>query len=57
MSTERPCTIASNSEIRRWADGGMVEINGLKMKATDKVNYPIKSLVFFPNSKRRTTLV
>lgn len=57
MSIERPCTIATNSEVRRWLDGGMVEINGERPKAMDKVNFPIRSLVFFPKSKRRTTLV
>lgn len=57
MSVERPCTPATNSEVRRWLDGGMVEINGTRPKANDKVNYPIKSLVLFPKSTRRTTLV
>lgn len=57
MSIERPCTIATNSEVRRWLDGGMVEINGERPKAMDKVSFPILSLVFFPKSKKRTTLV
>lgn len=57
MSIERQCTIATNSEVRRWLDGGMVEINGERPKAMDKVNFPIISLIFFPKSKRRTTLV
>jgi len=57
MSVEKPCTIASNSEVRRWLDGGMVEINGNRPKAMDKVDFPIKSLVFFTKSKRRTTLL
>jgi hypothetical protein len=58
MSLERPCREASNSEIRRWLDGGMIEINGGRPKAMDKLNFPIKSLVLFPKSKsRKCTLV
>jgi hypothetical protein len=53
MSIERPCSAASNSEIRRWLDGGMIEINGERPKAMDKLNFPIKSLVLFPKSKSR----
>lgn len=56
MSIEKPCTIASNSEVRRWLDGGMVEINGERPKAMDNVQFPVNSLVFFPKSKRRTTI-
>lgn len=58
MSTEKPCTPASNSEIRRWLDGGMIEINGVRPKAKEKIDFPIKSVVFFPKSqKRRCTIV
>lgn len=57
MSIEKPCTIATNSEIRRWLDGGMVEFNGKRPKAMEKVDFPIYSLIFFPKSNRRTTLV
>lgn len=51
MSIEKPCKPASNSEIMRWLNGGMIEINGEKINAKDKVNYPIKSLVFSLNQK------
>lgn len=58
MSIEKPCTIATNSEIRRWLDGGMIEINGERPKALDMLDLPIQSCIFFPNSKqRRTTIV
>ena len=58
MSLEKPCTIASNSEVKRWLDGGMVEVNKIRPKAIDKINFPISSIVFFPKSKqKRTTLV
>lgn len=57
MSVEKPCTVASNSEIRRWLDGSMIEINGKRPKANDKMDFPVRSVVLFPKSKRRTTLV
>lgn len=56
MSTERPCTETSNSELRRWLEKGSVIINGTKPKPQDIVSYPITELVFFPKSPRRTTV-
>ena len=53
MSTERPCTIASNSEIRRWLDAGAIIINGVTPKAKDEITFPITQLIFFPKSQRR----
>ena len=58
MSIERPCTTPSNSEIRRWLDGAMVEISGKRPKHDDEIDFPVTSLVFFPRSKgRKCTLV
>lgn len=57
MSVEKPCTVPSNSEIRRWLDQQAVIINGKKPKANDKVEFPITQLVFFPKAKRRTTVI
>jgi hypothetical protein len=46
----------TNSEVRRWLENGAVSINGLHPKPKDLVSYPVWNLVFFPNSKRRTTM-
>lgn len=49
---------ASNSELGRWLKDKALHINGLSIAPTDKMPYPIKSVVLFPNSrKRRTTLL
>jgi 23S rRNA-/tRNA-specific pseudouridylate synthase len=55
MSSEKPCAVASNSELRRWIENGSVLINGVNMKYNNEIN-KVDSLVFFPNSKRRTTV-
>lgn len=48
---------ASRSEMKRWCEKGCVDINGVKVKTTDRVQFPIKRLVFFPdNSRQRVTL-
>ena len=57
MSIERPCTNPTNAEIRRWLDQGAVQINGIRPKARDWITYPIQSLIFFPKSPRRTTVI
>lgn len=57
MSVEKPCTIPSKSEIRRWLDQKSVIINGLKPSSKEEVEFPITQLVFFPNSKTRKTTV
>ncbi len=48
---------ASNSEIRRWLKEGSVVINGKKVAPGDEVEIPIRELVFFPTSKRKTTIL
>ena len=48
---------ASNSERRRWLESRSVEINGLRPAPRDAIQYPITSLVFFPRSPRRTTML
>lgn len=56
MSIEKPCTIASNGELRRWMRDGAVLLNGRPLREVDFVD-DVRSLIFFPNSKkRRTTL-
>jgi len=46
----------SNSELKRWLLQGAVVINGAKPKPWDVVAYPIKELVFFPNSTNKVTM-
>lgn len=49
---------ASNSYLRRLLNQGAVRINGAALKAGDEVQFPIHSLVLYPNNpRRRTTLV
>lgn len=57
MSIERPCTVASGSEVRRWLKNKAVIINGKTPSPEDEVTFPIKQLVFFPKSKRKTTVL
>lgn len=56
MSSERPCTITSNSELRRWIDNGSVLINGEKTRAMNDTPFEVNSIVFFPKSNRKTTI-
>ncbi len=56
MSIERPCTIPSNSEVKRWLKNGAVIINGKKPKPNDEIEFPITELVYFSKGKRKTTV-
>jgi hypothetical protein len=56
MSAEKPCTIPTNGELRRWLRDGAVHLNGKPLSIDDDVD-EVQSLVFFPKSpKRRTTV-
>ena len=58
MSNEKPCTIPSNSELRRWISQGVVLFNTERVEINEIIDFPIFSLVVFPNStKKRCTLV
>jgi hypothetical protein len=58
MSKEKPCTAASNSELRRWLRDGAVLIDGERIAADEQVPFPVASLVLFPKSPSgRCTLV
>lgn len=50
---------ASGQERRQWVRDGAIVINGKPwVSLTDELEFPITSLVFFPNSKKhRTTLL
>ena len=48
----------SNGELKRHIVQGGVLINGEKVGFEEPINFPVFSLVFFPNSNnRRTTIV
>lgn len=57
MSTEKPCTKPSNSEIKRWLKSSSVIINGKKPNVNDEVEFPITELVYFSKGRRRTTVL
>jgi len=57
MSNEKPCTVASNSELRRWIKQGVVLFNTERVEIDEEIDFPIFSLVIFPKSKKRCTLV
>jgi len=46
----------SSSEIRRWCEKGSVIINGVKVKSTDQIKFPIRQLILHPESKNRITI-
>ena len=56
MSTEHPCTWPTKSEVKRWLKNKAVIINGKRPKSNDEIKFPITELVYFSNSKRRTTI-
>jgi len=48
----------SNGELRRHMAQGAVLINGETVTPDEPMDFPVFSLVFFPNSKnRRTTII
>jgi hypothetical protein len=52
------CVLMSNGELRRQAKQGAILFNGERVTADEEVDFPVFSLVFFPNSaKRRCTLI
>lgn len=56
MSTERPCTIASRSEVKRWLRKRAVLLDGIAVDVNDKVEFPVGMIVFFPKAKTKTTM-
>lgn len=53
MSIEQKCKVASNSEVRRWCNDKAVLINTEPVSWDEPVDFPVFSIVFFPNGKRR----
>lgn len=62
-SAEKPkdadgrCVLMSNGELRRQARQGAILINGERFDPTEPMDFPVFSLVFFPRSNRRTTVI
>lgn len=56
-SKDKACSVASNGELRRWIADGSVQINGERWAADEEMPPMVWSLVFFPKSKSRTTIV
>lgn len=58
MSIERPCTVASNGELKRWMLNRAVLLNRVAVLPDEAIEFPVDHLVFFPNStNRRTTVI
>ena len=55
MSRER-CAMASRSELRRWFDAGNVRMNAELVEWNEPMDFPLISVVIFPNGKRITLL-
>ncbi len=46
----------SKSELKRQCDSGGVLINGIRARSEESVCFPVKSIIFFPNSRYKTTI-
>jgi hypothetical protein len=58
QTQERGVGPATNSELGRWLKSKALQINGVALGPTDRISFPIQSVVLFPNSrKKRTTLL
>jgi hypothetical protein len=47
---------ASKSELQRWFDAGNVQMNGELVAWNEPLDFPLISVVVFPNGKRITLL-
>ena len=57
MSAEKPCALMSNSELIRHLKSGAILFNGETVSPFENIDFPVFSLVFFPKSNRKVTLV
>jgi hypothetical protein len=55
FSRER-LAVASKTELRRWFDAGNVQMNGERVEWGEPMDFPLISVVIFPNGKRITLL-
>jgi len=49
FSVETPCKLMSNGELRRHIQQGGVLINTERVAATEQIDFPVFSVVFFPD--------
>ena len=56
MIGDRP-VVASKTERGRWLEMGAVIINGKKPKPREEIQFPITELIFFPNGRRKCTMI
>ncbi len=54
---DNPAQSMSNGELKRYMQQGGVLVNGEKIAPDELIDFPVFSLVFFPKSAKRTTLV
>ena len=57
MSSERPCTKVSNSELKRWIRNGSVLFCGEKCKVDEEIDFPVFSLVFSLKEKEKQLII
>jgi hypothetical protein len=48
---------ASKSAARRWISNGSVKVNGESVSLDELINFPVFSIIVFPKSNRRVTLL
>lgn len=48
---------ASKSEMRRWCRDGAVKVNREGLRELDEVPFPVTSLVLFPKSPKKVTIL
>jgi len=53
----KDCRVASKSERRRWLESKAVIINGQPMGPDDVMKWPVTSLIFFPSSNNKVTML
>ena len=46
--------VASKSELQRWFNAGNVVMNGERVEWNESMDFPLISVVLFPNGKRIT---
>lgn len=56
-STERPGSIASNSQLKRWFNTKSVKMNGRSPSYNQQMGDVLYQLVLFPKGKRKSTIV
>jgi hypothetical protein len=47
---------ASGTTVRQWIEQGVIQINNEPVTANEFIDFPVFSIVVFPNSKRRITI-